>query len=146
MKRRLPYEPAYLVQELTSWIDWRYAGARRRLVLTSAPSSLPPGLERWRPNAVWRLAWQGNGTALLFGLAPGDSPTTFFVVQHDALGSHKEGVFMHADGTWQQSGGDSLGPPALGRRHRARAPVGRPRRGGSTTIRSRVRAESHDAH
>jgi len=108
MKRRLPHEPKHLVQQLTAWIDWRYAGSRQ-LVLTSAPTSVPASLEQWRKGAVWRLAWQADGTAALYGLAPGDGPTKYFVVRHDGPTSRTEGLFEHlSDGTWQRLEGDSL--------------------------------------
>jgi hypothetical protein len=121
MRRRLPFEPAHLVQALTSWIEWRYAQSRRRLVLTSAPTSLPPDLESWMPNAVWRLVWQGNGAAVLYGLAPRSIPRQFTVIRHDASASRTEGVFEHlSDGTWQLLEGDSLVPWPVSRDHRAR--------------------------
>jgi hypothetical protein len=119
MRRRLPFEPEHLIEQLTSWIEWTYAASRRRLVLTSAPTSLPSGLERWMPNAVWRLAWQGNGAAVLYGLAPGDSPTKFFVIRHDAGGSNKEGLFERVgNGRWQLLDGDELKPGPVSRRSR----------------------------
>ena len=115
MRRRLSSEPKDLIEQLTAWIDWRYAGSRRLLVLTSAPTSLPPGLERRVPAAVWRLAWQGNGTAVLYGLAPGDGPTKYVVVRHDALTPTKEGAFERlADGTWCPLQGDTLEPGLAG--------------------------------
>ena len=111
MHRRLPYESEQLVAHLTSWIEWRYANCQQRLVLTSAPSSLPSILERWMPEAVWRLAWLGSGAAVLYGLAPGSGPRTFFVVQHDAVHASREGVFeRRADGTWRRTEGDGLEP------------------------------------
>ena len=120
MRRRLPFEPEHLVQALTSWIEWRYAQSRRHLVLTSAPTSLPPDLESWMPNAVWRLAWQGNGAAVLYGLAPRSIPRQFTVVRHDASASRREGFFEHlADGTWQLLEGDGLPPWPVSRDHRA---------------------------
>src|SRR5688572_26066239 len=93
MRRRLPFEPEHLVKALTSWIEWRYAQSRRRLVLTSAPTSLPPDLESWMPNAVWRLAWQGNGAAVLYGLAPRSIPRQYNVIRHDASATRTEGFF-----------------------------------------------------
>lgn len=63
------------------------------------------------PTAVWRLAWQGDATAVLYGLAPGDGPTKFFIIRHDAKASTREGVFDHLpDGTWKLSEGDDLEP------------------------------------
>jgi hypothetical protein len=113
MRRRLPYESKELLAELTSWIDWRYANSKERLVLTSAPTSLPPTLERWAPDAVWRLAWLESGAAVLFGLAPGNRPGRYFVVRKDAVSAHREGIFeRQPDGTWCQSDGDSLIPDA----------------------------------
>jgi hypothetical protein len=121
MRRRLPFEPEHLVQALTSWIEWRYAQSRRRLVLTSAPITLPPDLESWMPNAVWRLAWQGNGAAVLYGLAPRDIPGKFCVIRHDASASQEEGFFeLLADGTWHLLDGDSLAPVPVSRDYRAR--------------------------
>jgi hypothetical protein len=108
MKRRLPHEPKELLKQLTVWIEWRYAGSAR-LVLTSAPTSIPAVLERWRPSAVWRLAWEADGTAALYGLAPGDTPTKYFIVRHDARDSRSEGLFeLQSDGTWQRLEGDNL--------------------------------------
>src|SRR5687768_10235958 len=113
MRRRLPHESEQLLAELTSWIEWRYANSRERLVLTSAPTSLPSVLERWMPGAVWRLAWLGNGAAILFGLAPGSSPGRYFVVQHDAVHACRDGIFAKLpDGTWSRVEGDSLEPEA----------------------------------
>ena len=109
MRRRLPHEPEQLLAELASWIEWRYAQSSERLVLTSAPTSLPSVLERWMPGAVWRLAWLGNGTAILFGLAPGSTPGRYFVVRHDAVNARREGVFNKLpDGTWSRLEGDGL--------------------------------------
>ena len=108
MQRILPHESKQLVQQLTDWINWRYAGSPL-LVLTSAPTSVPAGLERWRGNAVWRLAWQADGTAALYGLAPGGGPTKYFIVRHDGPTSRMEGLFERAsDATWQRIEGDSL--------------------------------------
>ena len=119
MRRRLPSEPKHLIEELTSWIEWRHAASRRRLVLTSAPVSLPAALERWMPSSVWRLAWQANGVAVLYGLAPSDRPSKFFVIRHDASASMREGVFEHLpDGTWQLLEGEGLAPGPAGRRCR----------------------------
>lgn len=113
MHRRLPYESEQLLAELTSWIEWRYAASEERLVLTSAPTSLPSVLQRWMPGAVWRLAWLGSGTAILFGLAPSGHPRRYFVVQHDAVKAHREGVFEKlAEGSWSRVEGDSLEPEA----------------------------------
>jgi hypothetical protein len=108
MQRRLPHEPKHLVQQLAAWIAWRYAGSPQ-LVLTSAPTALPAGLKQWRAGAVWRLAWQADGTAVLYGLAPGDGPGNYFIVRHDGPTSRTEGLFEHlSDGTWQRREGDSL--------------------------------------
>ena len=108
MQRRLPHESQHLIEQLAAWIDWRYAGSRR-LVLTSAPTSLPADLDRWRPDAVWRLAWQSDGVAVLFGLAPGDGPRKFSLVRHDATRVPVEGIFERlSDATWQHIGGDNL--------------------------------------
>ncbi len=108
MQRRLPHEPKHLVQQLAAWITWRYAGSPQ-LVLTSAPTSLPAGLETWKTGAVWRLAWQADGTAVLYGLAEGGGPGKCFVVRHDGPGSRTEGLFERLlDGTWQRLDGDSL--------------------------------------
>ena len=113
MRRRLPHESEQLLAELTSWIEWRYSNSKERLVLTSAPTSLPSVLERWMPGAVWRLAWLGNGAAILFGLAPGSSPRRYFVVRHDAVNACRDGVFDRLpDGTWSRLEGDSLEPEA----------------------------------
>jgi hypothetical protein len=114
MRRRLPHESEQLLAELASWIEWRYANSRERLVLTSAPTSLPSVLERWMPNAVWRLAWSGNGAAILFGLAPSSGPGRYFVVQHDAVHARRDGIFHKlSDGTWSGVDGDSLEPEAM---------------------------------
>ena len=113
MHRRLPYESEQLLAELTSWIEWRYASSEERLVLTSAPTSLPSVLQRWMPGAVWRLAWLGSGTAILFGLAPSGSPGRYFVVQHDAVNARREGIFEKSpDGKWRRVEGDGLEPEA----------------------------------
>jgi hypothetical protein len=115
MQRRLPHEPKQLIEVLTAWIDWRYAGFRYRLVLTSAPTSVPAVVERWRPGAVWRLAWEADGTAVLYGLASNDAPTKFYVVRHDSRDSRTEGVFEREyDGTWRRVEGDNLAlPPSV---------------------------------
>jgi hypothetical protein len=119
MRRRLPHEPEQLLAELTSWIEWRYATSKEFVVLTSAPTTLPPVLERWIPGAVWRLAWFGNGAALLFGLAP-TTGGKYLVVQHDAEHARREGTFERApDGTWSRVGGDSLEPQSKGVARRA---------------------------
>ena len=130
MRRRLPHESHDLLAELTSWIEWRYAHSKERLVLTSAPTTLPSGLARWMPSAVWRLAWLGSGAAILYGLAPGSGPTRYFVVQHDATNARREGIFEKlGDGTWTRIDGDALEPQAksvrrreIVRRHRLRRP------------------------
>jgi hypothetical protein len=109
MRRRLPHESEQLLAELASWIEWRYSESSQRLVLTSAPTSLPSVLERWMPGAVWRLAWFGNGAAILFGLAPGSTPGRYFVVRHDAVNARREGVFNKLpDGAWSRLEGDGL--------------------------------------
>jgi hypothetical protein len=124
MQRRLPHEPKQLIAQLTAWIEWRYNGSPR-LVLTSAPTSVPAVLARWKPSAVWRLAWEADGSAALYGLAPGDGPKQYFVVRHDARDSRKEGLFeLLADGTWQRLEGDHLtlrrgSQPSAGRDHAA---------------------------
>jgi hypothetical protein len=116
MRRRLPYESKELLAELTSWVEWRYASSKERLVLTSAPTSLPPALETWMPEAVWRLAWFRSGTAILFGLAPGSDPRRYFVVRHDAVKEQREGTFeKHPDGSWSKIDGDSLEPEGQNR-------------------------------
>jgi hypothetical protein len=108
MQRILPHESKQLVQQLTDWINWRYAGSQQ-LILTSAPTSVPAALERWKPNAVWRLAWQADGSAALYGLAPGDGPTKYFVVRHEGTTSRTEGLFERlSDGSWQPIEGDRL--------------------------------------
>jgi hypothetical protein len=113
MRRRLPFEPEQFVAQLTSWIEWRHAESKDHLVLTSAPTSVPPILERWMPGAVWRLAWLGNGAAILYGLAPSSGPGKYFVVKHDAVNARREGVFESLpDGTWSPVEGDSLQPDA----------------------------------
>lgn len=143
MRRRLPSEPEHLVRALTSWIEWRYAESRRKLVLTSAPTSLPSDLDRWMPNAVWRLAWQGNGAAALYGLAPGDSPRRYFLTRHDVFASRKEGLFEQlGDGGWQLLEGDSLTPGPVSRRHRVRGAVCQTRIGGGRRILSTGRART----
>jgi hypothetical protein len=109
MQRILPHESQQLLEQLTAWIDWRYAGCRSRLVLTSAPTSVPAVLERWRPGAVWRLVWDADGSAALYGLAPGDGPTKYFVVRQDRSESRSEGLFQRQpDGTWSRIEGNSL--------------------------------------
>jgi hypothetical protein len=138
MRRRLPYESKELLAQLTSWVEWRYADSNERLVLTSAPTSLPSTLETWMPEAVWRLAWFQSGAAILFGLAPGAGPGRYFVVRHDTVKAHREGAFeKHRDGSWSQIDGDGLEPEARNRlpisvrdsgRHRARRRAGAQRR------------------
>ncbi len=111
MRRRLPHEPEQLLQELTCWIEWRYAGSREQLVLTPAPTTLPAAVQRWMPSAVWRLAWLGSGAAVLYGLSPGSTPGRYFVVQHDAVNPRREGLFeKRADETWRRLEGDELEP------------------------------------
>ena len=107
MERRLPHESAELIARLTSWIDWRYASSRR-LLITSAPTALPFDVQKWRPGAVWRLAWESDGTAMLYGLAPGDGPSSYYIVRRAAT-SRAEGVFrLLTDGTWKAVEGDGL--------------------------------------
>src|SRR5688572_5383576 len=108
MRRRLPHESAQLLADLTSWIEWRYANSKERLVLTSAPTSLPAVLERGTTDAVWRLAWQESGAATLYGLTP-SSPGKYFVLLHDPLNTQREGIFERL---WSQISGDSLEPEA----------------------------------
>jgi hypothetical protein len=132
MRRRLPDEPEQLLAELTSWIESRYAASKERLVLTSAPTSLPSVLERWMPGAVWRLAWLGTGAAILFGLAPSSGGGRYFVVQHDAVNARREGVFERLpDGLWSRVDGDGLEPDAKNVSRRAIVPLcaARSRRG-----------------
>ena len=118
MRRRLPHESEQLLAELTSWIEWRYAKSTERLVLTSAPTSLPAGLDHWLPGAVWRLAWQSSGAAILYGLAPSIGPRRF-VIEHDGVNPRREGTFEKlADGTWRLTAGDSLEPQAKNARVR----------------------------
>ena len=113
MRRRLPHESEPLLAALTSWIEWRYANSKESLLLTSAPTSLPSVLERWTNSAVWRLAWQESGAAILYGLAPGGGPGKYFLLQHDAVNAHRQGVFERLpDGTWSLISGDSLEPEA----------------------------------
>jgi hypothetical protein len=112
MQRRLPHESEYLIEQLASWIDWRYSG-KERLVLTSAPTLLPPELVNWRQGAVWRLAWQADGAAVLYGLAPGEGPTKYFVTRHAADKARTEALFeLMPDTTWRLLEGDGviLGP------------------------------------
>jgi hypothetical protein len=113
MRRRLPYESKELLAELALWVEWRYANSKERLVLTSAPTSLPSTLETWMPEAVWRLAWFQSGSAILFGLAPGSGPRRYFVVRHDAVKAQREGIFeKQRDGSWSEIDGDNLEPEA----------------------------------
>jgi hypothetical protein len=113
MQRRLPHESKQLIEQLTSWIEWRYARSPHRLVLTSAPTSVPGKLERWRPGAIWRLAWDEDGSAALYGLAPGDGPTKYYVVRQDARDFRTQGLFERLpEGGWRRLEGDNL---ALGR-------------------------------
>ena len=123
MRRRLPYESPQLLSELSSWIEWRYATSQEKVVLTSAPTSLPLILERWMPNAVWRLAWLRSGAAILYGLAPASGPKRYFVVRHDAVNRHKEGLFeRQKDESWARIDGDRLDPEAkVERRSRLRS-------------------------
>jgi hypothetical protein len=140
MRRRLPYESKELLAELASWVEWRYANSKERLVLTSAPTSLPFALETWMPEAVWRLAWFQSGTAILFGLAPGSGPRRYFVVRRDAVKPQREGVFeRHRDGSWSKIDGDSLEP---GPKNRLPTVV---RRGGRRRARRRPDAERRRA-
>ena len=113
MRRRLPNESKKLLEALTSWIEWRYAHSAERLLLTSAPTSLPSMLER-RSGAVWRLAWQTSGAAILYGLAPGPDRGKYFVLQHDAVNALREGLFERLpDDSWSLISGDSLVPEAV---------------------------------
>jgi hypothetical protein len=113
MRRRLPHESKQLLAELASWIEWRYAHSAQRLVLTSAPTTLPLVLER-TTDAVWRLAWQESGAAILYGLAPGDKPGEYSLLQHDAVNALREGVFAKlSDRNWNFVSGDSLVPEAV---------------------------------
>jgi hypothetical protein len=98
MRRRLPNEPKQLIEQLTSWIEWRHSGSKEHLVLTSAPTSVPRIVERWMPGAVWRLAWLRSGAAVLYGLAPSSGPGKYFVVKHDAVNAQTEGVFSRPTG------------------------------------------------
>jgi hypothetical protein len=108
MERRLPHESEHLIAQLARWIDWRYARSKR-LVLTSAPISLPPSLGGWRPAAVWRLAWQTDGSALLYGLAPSVGSDSYFVLRYDGAAPPAEGLFERLqDGTWRCNEGDPL--------------------------------------
>jgi hypothetical protein len=109
MRRRLPSEPEQLIEQLTAWIAWRYAHSTDSLVLTSAPTSIPLGLDHWKAAAVWRLAWQGNGAAVLYGIAPGRGPGKYFLARHDGVTSRREGTFeRHSDGRWSHVEGDDL--------------------------------------
>ncbi|HUQ51056.1 MAG TPA: hypothetical protein VM692_02465 [Gammaproteobacteria bacterium] len=109
MRRRLPHEPAHLIEQLTIWIEWRYADSHESLVLTSAPTSVPLAVNRWLPGAVWRLAWQGDGSAVLYGISPGSAPNKYFVARHDGVASRREGLFERVgDEHWVHLDGDSL--------------------------------------
>jgi hypothetical protein len=109
MRRRLPTEPEHLIEQLATWIAWRYAHSTDRLVLTSAPTSLPLGLDRWTPGAVWRLAWQADGAAVLYGIAPGRGPNRYFIARHDGIATRREGMFdRHSDNAWSHIEGDDL--------------------------------------
>lgn len=109
MQRRLPYEPEHLIELLTSWIEWRYGLTRQRLVLTSAPTSVPQIVDEMMPGAVWRLAWHEDSTAVLYGLAPASDPDKYWIVRHDAARPRGEGVFERlADGAWLSIDGDTL--------------------------------------
>lgn len=115
MQRRLPNEPAHLIQVLTSWIEWRYGRTNQRLILTSAPTSVPQLVEEIVPNAVWRLAWHGDGTAVLYGLAPRTDPSKYLIIRHDAARARGEGVFeLLPDGTWLAVDGIVLHSRLLG--------------------------------
>jgi hypothetical protein len=128
MRRRLPHEPKQLVQAVTSWIEWRYANATatatERVVLTSAPTSLPSEILRALPGAVWRLAWLRTGSAILYGLAPGNEPRRYVIVEYDGDKARRDGVFEERDGMWTGVAGDNLEPIARrrmslrGHRHR----------------------------
>jgi hypothetical protein len=109
MRRRLPFESEELVEQLTAWIAWRYTTSRKKVVLTSAPTSLPLELQRWMPGAVWRLVWHADGSAILYGMAQGSGPTRYFVARHDSTSRLREGSFDHlADGKWTPLHGDTL--------------------------------------
>lgn len=141
MRRRLPFEPVQLVAELTAWIEWRHAGSRY-LVLTGAPSSLPRLLERWMPEAVWRLAWLKNGVAVLYGLAPSGNPGKYFVVKHDAANVQREGVFEHLpDGTWRPTEGDDLHPDTTDVLRKVVVNASRSRRAARQSRRQKVAAD-----
>lgn len=115
MQRRLPSESEHLVELLTSWIAWRYARTPERLVLTSAPTSVPQVIEKIVPGAVWRLAWHEDRTAVLYGIAPHSDPTKYLVVRHDADRPREEGVFERLpDGTWLAVDGVVLQSQLLG--------------------------------
>lgn len=125
MQRRLPYEPEHLVSLLTSWIEWRYRKTRQRLVLTSAPTSVPQLVEEMVPGAVWRLAWHEDSTAVLYGLAPRTDPTKYLIVRHDATQARGEGVFERlSDGTWLPVDGIVLHSRLLGFEKSARSSQG----------------------
>lgn len=122
MQRRLPYEPEHLVKLLTSWIEWRYRRTSQRLILTSAPTSVPELIEEMVPGAVWRLAWREDGTAVLYGLAPRNDPTKYLIVRHDAARARGEGVFeRRPDGTWLPVDGIVLRSRLLGFKNTAPA-------------------------
>jgi hypothetical protein len=109
MRRRLPSESEELLKQLAAWIAWRYEPSRKKLVLTSAPTSLPLELQRWKPGAVWRLVWQTDGAAILYGMAPGGEPRRYFVARHDGINPMREGLFDRlADNSWGSIQGDTL--------------------------------------
>jgi hypothetical protein len=117
MRRRLPSEPERLVKELGAWIAWRHSSSREPLVLTSAPTSLPLDLQQWMPGAVWRLAWQTSGVAVLYGMAAASEPTRYFVGRHDGAGPIRDGTFERLpDGSWALVQGDTLDLPPLAHR------------------------------
>lgn len=120
MRRRLPHESKQLLGELTSWIEWRYAHSKERLLLTSAPTSLPSEIALLG-GAVWRLAWHESGAAILYGLVPTPDPGKFSFVQHDAVNPLRQGLFEKLqNGTWRLLSGDALAPEAVGGRRPAR--------------------------